>query len=346
MLSGKALKRNHMPLCELMQHTLEQLRFDEPERVRELIAHTRARTERSITGQGHGLAMGAAAQYSSPAAQLGYKTSGLQGIKNLRLLDQLIENKKELNLLMQQLQQLHQKILAMPRQLLLIGEGSELAGYQQAMSGLQTTSEQSSSKLELPFSQQQTARELWVANSQVNFCAKAYASVPTSHRDAAPLTVLGDFMRNNFLHTHIREQGGAYGGGASQDNYNGAFRLFSYRDPRMEETLQDFDRATQWLLEHRHDQRLLEEAILGVVAGLDKPSSPAGEAKQAFHGELFGRGKSLRQQFRERVMQVEIDDLKRVTETYLQPEKAHIAVITGNHGQAKAAELGLQVKKL
>lgn len=348
-LNGKALKRNQAELSELMQATIETLRFDENNRVRELIAHARARSENSITGNGHGLAMGAAAQFCSPAAGLSYRTSGLQGIHDLKLLDKRLNEEQELSALMSRLQAIHQKIMAMPRQLLVIGEKQELTDYQANMQSLMSsTSSQTSvnNSLTLPFTAGQQARELWVANSQVNFCAKAFPTVPTMHEDAPALTVLGGFMRNSFLHTAIREQGGAYGGGASQDNYNGSFRFFSYRDPRMEDTLSDFDRATKWLLDSKHDQRLLEEASLGVIASLDKPGSPAGEAKQAFHGTLFGRNKAVRQEFRERVMTVSMTDLKRVTETYLQADKANIAVVTGNHGEDKAAELGLELKRL
>ena len=45
------------------------------------------------------------------------------------------------------------------------------------------------------------------------------------HEDSAALVVLGNLLRNGFLHRAIREQGGAYGGGASQDSNSGAFRF-------------------------------------------------------------------------------------------------------------------------
>ena len=61
------------------------------------------------------------------------------------------------------------------------------------------------------------------------FCARAYPTVPSGHDDAAALTVLGGVLRNGYLHRTIREQGGAYGGGASQDNQSGAFRFYSPR---------------------------------------------------------------------------------------------------------------------
>ncbi|MDG1220389.1 MAG: hypothetical protein P8P01_03170, partial [Schleiferiaceae bacterium] len=73
------------------------------------------------------------------------------------------------------------------------------------------------------------------------------------------------FLRNGYLHRVIREQGGAYGGGASQDNNIAAFRFYSYRDPRLSETMDDFYASLQWLAENDHQEAQLEEAILGVI---------------------------------------------------------------------------------
>ena len=108
---------------------------------------------------------------------------------------------------------------------------------------------------------------MWVTNTQVNFCAKAYPTVPSGHPDAPALSVLAAFLRNGFLHRTIREQGGAYGGGASHDANIAAFRFFSYRDPRLVETLDDFDASIAWLLETQHEQLALEEAILSRADG-------------------------------------------------------------------------------
>jgi Zn-dependent M16 (insulinase) family peptidase len=40
----------------------------------------------------------------------------------------------------------------------------------------------------------------------------------------------------------IREKGGAYGGGASA-NESGTFTMYSYRDPRVTETYDNFEKA-------------------------------------------------------------------------------------------------------
>jgi Zn-dependent M16 (insulinase) family peptidase len=171
-------------------------------------------------------------------------------------------------------------------------------------------------------------KQLWTTSTQVSFCAKAYPTVPVDHEDSAALTILGDFLRNGFLHRAIREQGGAYGSGAGQDSGEAVFRFFSYRDPRLTETLDDFDESVSWLLDNDHDEAKLEEAILGVVSSIDKPGSPAGEAKGAYHSSLFGRTPEHRKAFRQRILNVKTDDLKRVAAKYLKPELASIAAVT------------------
>jgi hypothetical protein len=157
---------------------------------------------------------------------------------------------------------------------------------------------------------------------------------------------LGGYLRNGFLHRAIREQGGAYGGGASQDSTLGAFRMYSYRDPRLSDTLLDFDKALDWLASTTPDAQKVEEAILGVIASLDKPGSPAGEAKTAFHNRLFGRSDAARRAFRAQILAVSAQDLQRVGALYLTPEKANTAILSGAGSTDEAIQLGLDVCKL
>ncbi len=55
--------------------------------------------------------------------------------------------------------------------------------------------------------------------------------------------ILAAYLRNGFLHSAIREKGGAYGGGASYDGNACSFRFYSYRDPRLAETFNDLKRV-------------------------------------------------------------------------------------------------------
>ena len=174
----------------------------------------------------------------------------------------------------------------------------------------------------------------------------AFPTVPGGHPDAAALTVLAGFLRNGYLHRAIREQGGAYGGGASQDSGMAAFRFYSYRDPRLADTLDDYRRSIDWMLTSQHDYAQLEEAILGVISSIDKPASPAGAAKQAFHNELFGRDKAQRSLFRQQVLNVSLEQLRAVTERYLTLDKPSIAIVSSKASQPQLEKLGLAIEVL
>lgn len=327
--SSKCLRDNHHALSELVHGTIHDVRFDEDQRLQELIEQICARKENSITGQGHSLAMTLASSRMSPTAALGHRSGGLEGIRQLKLLRSEMEERSNRLALLDKFRTLHDKVLSARKEFLVIAEPEHqerlLADIDDVWGVAASESQRSALHL-APL--RGDLRQVWSTSTQVNFCAKAYPTVASGHADNAPLTVLAGFMRNGFLHRAIREQGGAYGGGASQDANSASFRFFSYRDPRLEDTLTDFDAAVEWVISNEHKPHQLEEAILGVIASLDKPASPAGEAKQAFYNRAFGRTLEFRTQFRKQVLHTTLDDLRRVAAQYLVPKKASIGIIS------------------
>lgn len=348
--SGKALDRNQADLCSLMTDTIQGVRFDELSRIDELVSQIKTHQEQSVTGSGHVLAMTAASSGTCAAARLSHQLSGLAGIQSIKRLYQSIKNDGGLETLAENLGQLHQRITQSTPQLLLVGEDAKLPGFIENLSQFQQLPNQVFSDRFSLEQHKEQVQDAWLTSTQVNFCAKSFPTVSMDHEDAAPLVILGGFLRNGFLHTAIREQGGAYGGGASQDNNTGAFRFYSYRDPRLAETLEDFDQARQWLLEKSagdaQSSQQVEEAILGTVSSLDRSESPAGGAKRCFHADLHGRTIEKRQQFRERVLNTTFADIQSVAERYLAPEQASTAVITGANQRAEVEKLSLNITEL
>ena len=344
-LSGKALLRNQSALTDLMQETFEAARFDELSRIRELVAQERMYREQRVTSAGHSLAMAAASSGLTPSAAQQQRWSGLAAIKALKGLDDSLDDKATLESFAARLETLRDILIKAPRQLLLIGEAEQREGIAGHLSERWAGRDAGSAAgLFVPPPASGQLQQGWATSTQVNFCARAYPGVCADHDDAPALMVLGGFLRNNYLHRTIREQGGAYGGGASFDPDSGSMRFYSYRDPRLTETLTDFDNSVKWLVENNHEWRLVEEAILGVISSIDKPGSPAGEAKKTFHGILHGRTPEQRRRFRARILEVRESDLKRVAETYLKPELASTAVIS-DAGRLEKVE-GLEIIKL
>ena len=343
-LSGKALVRNQSKLTDLLYETLENVRFDELARLHELVTQMRNDWENSVTERGHHLVMTACGSGITATGALMHNWHGLAGLKIVKMLDDSLKNETSLREFAAKLERIRDHLLTSPRQLLIVSEETTHEDMQQILEK-QWQNYQLPANV-IPFTPEiatkPQVREIWTTNTQVNFCAKAYATVPMNHPDAPILMVLGDFLRNGYLHKAIREQGGAYGGGAGYDSDTGAFRFFSYRDPHLEETLNHFDNALTWLQDNPHKQTALEEAVLNVISKIDRPGSPAGEAIASFFGNLHGRTPEKRQAFRQKILHITLEDLQRVGRHYLQPEKAHIAVLThANTANKVANTLGL-----
>ncbi|HAS51521.1 MAG TPA: peptidase M16 [Gammaproteobacteria bacterium] len=339
-VAGKALARNQAALSDLLWETLTSAHFDEQPRLRELVAQMHAHREEAITDHGHMLALAAASASLSPVSALNHRWEGMAGLKQLKALDEALEDAGELEAFAARLERLRDRLQAAPRQLLVVSEAERQDDIAAALANRwRNASATSAPAFTLTPPEAAPTRLGFSVNTQVNFCAKAYPTVAPNHPDAPALQILGDFLRNGYLHRAIREQGGAYGGGAGYHPDSGAFRFHSYRDPRLADTLADFDRALDWLRTFDHPARTLEEAILGVVAAIDKPGSPAGEAISAFFGTLFNRTPEQRRAYRQRILAVTLEDLKRVAAAYLQPERAHCAVLSDARTLTEQADL-------
>ncbi|HET20281.1 MAG TPA: peptidase M16, partial [Chromatiales bacterium] len=344
-LSGKALARNGAALQGLMSEVLEQARFDELPRLRELVAQSRFAREQGVTSAGHSHAMAIASSRLSPSARLAHRWSGLAGLQELKALDDGLDEEGRLAAFAERLATLHRKLVAAPREWLMVAEGRSFDALAEAQAGHWDERPAGTSAIALPGIRAAT-REAWLTNTQVHFCAKAYPAVAIDHADAGPLALLGAYLRNGFLHRAIREQGGAYGGGSSYDPESASFRFFSYRDPRLSDTLADFDRALDWLHGEGHTAQALEEALLSVISSIDKPGSPAGEAKKAFHNGLHGLTPERRMAYRARLLDVTLDDLRRVAGRYLVPAQASIGVLTHAGARAEVEGLGLAIEQV
>ncbi|MCK4585899.1 MAG: peptidase M16, partial [Gammaproteobacteria bacterium] len=226
-LSGKALARNHQDFGELFHDIFQNVRFDEHDRIRELMAQLRASREQSITGRGHSLAMSTASAGMSPSAALRHRLSGLGGIHYLKSLDDTLDDASAIKQLADKMAELHSMIQASPGQFLLIGETDSLVDQQTDCNNLWDDKATDGVKPLSLANIRKQVNELWITSTSVNFCAKAYPTVSGEHPDSAALSVLGGFLRNGFLHRVIREQGGAYGGGASSNSESACFQFYS-----------------------------------------------------------------------------------------------------------------------
>ncbi|MCO8048102.1 insulinase family protein [Acinetobacter towneri] len=340
---------NNLEAIRLLKLAFEQLRFDEKDRIIELLQQRKTRWQSRLSGSGHSYAMQIAGRQHSALAQRDYNNTGLGALNWLAdLVAKIEKDTAEYEKLIAELQLIHHKLLQAPKQFLLVCEehqSDRLVEEVQEVWDKLTVAENPAALTQVPVDDS-AQDQAWLIQANVQFCAAAYPAVEVSHPDAAPLMVLAAYLRNGFLHSAIREKGGAYGGGASYDGNACSFRFYSYRDPRLAETFADFEASIDWLLDAEQLPHQLEEAILGLIASMDKPGSPAGEAITACYALLHARTPAFRTVLRERLLAVTLDDLKRVAEQYLRQQLVSKAVVAPVAKREALIALGFEIKQV
>jgi Zn-dependent M16 (insulinase) family peptidase len=338
-VSSKSLEGNESFMQDLMMRTVKESNFDETDRIKELLEFISSDNEKSVIQNGHILSMSNAASQISNIASTNDLTSGLRFIHNTNQLSKLVAAPNELSKYLELLKSIKSKISETP-------------------SHFFTASALNKEDINLSFIIEETTRQHkqqnlittqddslgWITGSQVCFCAEAFPTVDFRHEDAPALTVLGTVLRNGYLHSAIREKGGAYGAGASQDSNNKVFKFFSYRDPKCSETFDEFKKSREWSIKNITEEQL-EEGVLGVISSIDKPLSPFGEAMSDFMSKLDQKSQDERLHFRAKVKECKLADLMYVSEKYLFGESKRSA-IAGQNYEAELVKLGFKIKNI
>ena len=338
-VSSKSLEGNESLMQDLMIKTIKESNFDEADRIKELLEFISSDNEKSVIQNGHILSMSNAASQISNIASTADLTSGLRFIHNTNQLSKLIGQSNKLSKYLELLKSIKTKISETP-------------------SHFFTASALNKEDINLNFLIEETTKQHkqqdlittqddplgWITGSQVCFCAEAFPTVDFRHEDAPALTVLGTVLRNGYLHSAIREKGGAYGAGASQDSNNKVFRFFSYRDPKCSETFDEFKNSREWSIKNINKDQL-EEGVLGVISSIDKPLSPYGEAMSDFMSKLDQKSQDERLQFRAKVKECKLTDLVKVSEKYLFSDSKR-SVIAGQNYEAELVDLGFKIKNI
>lgn len=174
--------------------------------------------------------------------------------------------------------------------------------------------------------------------SPVAFIGKVFPTVSYTHPDAPALNVAAALFDNLTLHSKIREQGGAYGGGAVSNPLSGNFYFYSYRDPNILSTLQAFEEAVQHIVKGNFTEADLESAKLEMIQSWDSPISPGSQGEVAYGWKREGRTLEIRQNFRNKLLTLPKDGVIAAIERLIIPhiDQGSTVVFAGKEMLEKA----------
>ena len=97
----------------------------------------------------------------------------------------------------------------------------------------------------------------------------------------------------------------------------------------MVRTYDVFDEAIRWVLEGDIDAEPLKEAILGACGDVDPLESPDVKGRREATNRVTGFTVRARERFKQRLLAVTAEDLRRVTAAYLASSHSTQATVAG-----------------
>ena len=338
-ITSKSLEEKEIEMQNLMIETAKDSNFYDKNRIKDMLNFISSDNEKSLIQNGHILSMSnAGAQINNISATSDF-ASGLNFITNTSKLSKNIDKNSELELYIELLNSIKNKINPIPS----YSFTASSLDLEQSKINFEFDNKNNSFSIQNYFDIQQKSVG-WITGAQVTYCAEAFPTVDFFHKDSPALSVLGAVLRNGYLHSAIREKGGAYGSGAMQDSNNKVFKFFSYRDPRCVETFNDFQKSREWSLKNI-TQEQLDEGILGIISSIDKPLSPYGEAMSDFSMNLDKKDLEKRLEIRSLVKSCTIDDLINVSQKYLFNESKR-SVIAGENYIEELKKLNFEIRNI
>lgn len=161
-----------------------------------------------------------------------------------------------------------------------------------------------------------------VITSPVAYCSSSF-SLGFPSQQAAPFLALSTYiMENLFIHTTIREKGGAYGSGATYLAATNCLTLHSYRDPHIKTTFEAFTKIGSIFTPDKVDDKAMSEAILGMVQDSDSPISPGSRGTLAYGYLMTKRPFIVRQSMRNQILNASASDVIEAVHKFIVPAQS------------------------
>jgi len=301
-IRGKALERNGQALLSIFREFALESRLDETDRIEELILQIHTGLQNQLQRNSLRYAVQLAVSGLTVAAKINEQWHGLSYLKFIQEIASDLS--KHLPRVIEKLKSLKDTLLSCrnPHLILACDEAIYSQLEKESFYGVLDLPKKPFTPWQGSYPLQNVVSQARPIAVPVAFTAEAFKVAPYIHPHAPALTVATHLIDNKVLHPKIREQGGAYGCGATYAPMSGHFTLHAYRDPHIASTLKIFKEAIETVADGHFTASDLESAKLETIQQFDTPVSPGNRAATAYTWWREGKGKAHRQHYRDKVL--------------------------------------------
>ena len=341
----KVLEKNLDKALELMEQMLLTSDFTDTKRLGELVAQIKARLQANLSSSGH---LVAAMRSMSSFSRYALYQDELKGIAFYRSIcrieKELSESPKSVS---DKLAAIAKKLFARNRMLISFTGNNEAYGnakpsLEKVIAGFNKMSAVGN-QAEVHFN---TAKEAFIDASQIQYVAKTGDFICEGYEYTGALRLLRIILSYDYLWINVRVKGGAYG---CMNTFlrSGESYFVSYRDPNLSDTLDVYDRISEYIKSFSPDERDMTKYIIGTFSALDTPMNPEAKGSRSLSAYLEGITYEQIQKERNEILNAQPEDIRRLADLVEAVLKKDSICVIGNENMIKeSAGLFENVEKL
>ncbi len=344
-VGASALSEKVDALASLPAEIWRTTRFDDLDKIHDILQQRRVLMEQTFLGAGHTAAAARLGTYFSKAALV---MGCLSGVTYYQFVKDLLANWDErAPQLSQRLASLAQRIFTADETLTsLTCSPEDRARFWEAAGtmGLPTLgAEACTYQLQIP--EPEVRNEAFVIPSNVCFVTEGQPRHELDKGDIGTWQVASRALSYDYLWNEVRVKGGAYGCGFRHGT-NGIMRFWSYRDPATDPTVQRFEQAAPWIEAWNPTDEDLEGYIVSTVASHDAPLKPRRLARRQDGHYLDDRPEGWRDSVRSQQLAVTREKVRALAPLLADLPNRRALCVFGGREQIEASGLNLTVVEL
>lgn len=340
------LQRDIPAMCQVMKTLIYDARLDEHDRIRQVLNNSLDQSNQELSQKGNEWTVMEMSKPLSPLHSFRAEVAGRQSHVWLTEVCATLEDPSRAHEVFQALERAKQYLGSAP---LVVRAACEdpsvpIAVMKNVFAGhAGWEAPQGSQAMHYEVAQ---PRDIALAGkTSVQYMHQAWKVPPLVEPDTGYLAVLSQVLSMDYLHSAVRERGGAYGSAAKYD-HNTSFSMMSYRDPRLTGTLSDFTIATQWVQSDAVNQDMVNSAIIAVCRSLDAPTSLASAAQESWSMLRSGVTYDDRIRFRGEVLGATVEKVREAASKLFASPPLVRAGFIGEAFVEEARAAGLNVEAL
>ena len=174
--------------------------------------------------------------------------------------------------------------------------------------------------------------EVFTTEGMVNYVARFGDYRHTDMEYEGTLAVFRTLLNYDYLWMNVRVKNGAYGCMNSFGKSGDSF-FVSYRDPKLKQTMETFEKTGDYLRKFNIDDRTMTKYIIGAISDMDVPMTPSTKGSRSLGAYLTNLEFEDIQRERDELLSCEQKDIRALAE-YIDAIMEENAVCVVGNGQA------------